>query len=175
MSRVKALGIAEKKIQRKIPVERTQSEEVYLASPSFQKDFLILCSLFLTYTKTYAWTTSNVCNIVDENQILTSTSGITCVHVSSEKKEFFRLDNEKREIPIWVWKCNVHNFQPTKIVCSKLFKLKAYGDPTGQDSPVSHNCKSEKLQEESERKQNQRVRYWIPKRALKVYELRICR
>ena len=100
MSRVKALGIAEKKIQRKIPVERTQSEEVYLASPSFQKDFLILRSLFLTYTKTYAWTTSNVRNIVDENQILTSTSGITCVHVSSEKKEFFRLDNEKWEIPI---------------------------------------------------------------------------
>ena len=100
MSRVKALGIAEKKIQRKIPVERTQSEEGYLAPPSFQKDFLILRSLFLTYTRIYAWTTSNVLNIVDENQILTSTSGITCGHVSSEKKEFFRLDNEKREIPI---------------------------------------------------------------------------
>ena len=101
MPSVKALGIAgKKKFQMKTQWKGLNPRKLHLAPPSFQKDFLILRSLFLTYTRTYAWTTNNVLNIVDENQILTFTSGITCVHVSSEKKEFFRLDNEERETPI---------------------------------------------------------------------------
>ena len=63
--------------------------------------------------------------------ILTPTSGSTYTHKPSEKTAFFWLYKE-RDDPTLVWKCNVHHFQPTKINCSKLFKLKTDGDSTHQ-------------------------------------------
>ena len=47
-----------------------------------------------------------------------------------ENSFFFFSDwsNKNRRFRFRVWKCNVHNFQPTKIDFSKLFKLNTDGD-----------------------------------------------
>ena len=55
---------------------------------------------------------------------LTLTSGTIYAHLLEENTEFSDWLKEERDDLIYVWKCNVHHFQPTKIDCSQFFKLK---------------------------------------------------
>ena len=143
--------------------------------PSFQENHLIICSTTLTYLKRCM-----------DNQYVRKKVWMRkyfdihiWVHIYTyrpERKKKFRLDKEKRDGPILIWKCNVHHFQPTKTDCSKLFKLKTDGDSTHTNINVSQPQvrKLGKKDFSTASKQVQK-RTDIPQELLKVYELWICR
>ena len=116
-----------------------------MVTPRYGLARLLFKSIFKFYVRwssnisSDAWT-NMFAKKYERGYILTLKIWVHIHTYTPEKTVFFRLDKEKRESSILIWKCNVHHLQPTKTDCSKHFKLKTDGDSTHTHN-TSHNRK----------------------------------
>ena len=156
MSIIKALGMDEifffdtlnpsgKDILRGLISPHLEAPFSEMVTPRYGLARLLFKSIFKFYVRwssnisSDAWT-NTFAKKYERGYILTLKIWVHIHTYTPEKTVFSRLNKEKRESAILIWKCNVHQLQPIKTNCSKLFKLKTDGASTSHHS-MSHNHK----------------------------------